>query len=100
MIQQNDANKDGKLSKDEVPEPRRDFFDQIDADKDGFITAAELQSGMRGMGAGAVAVESADRVAAAGGSGGEEVVRGSRRTSRGRRGRFRAATSQGAGAGQ
>jgi hypothetical protein len=36
-------------SKDDAPERMKDVFDQIDADKDGFLTAAELQYGMRGM---------------------------------------------------
>jgi Ca2+-binding EF-hand superfamily protein len=37
-----DQNKDGKLSKDEAPEPLKEHFDQIDADKDGQLTPAEL----------------------------------------------------------
>jgi Ca2+-binding EF-hand superfamily protein len=37
-----DTNKDGKLSKDEAPEPLKAHFDRIDADKDGQLTPAEL----------------------------------------------------------
>ncbi len=36
-----DKNGDGKVSLDEAPEPMKNFFDRIDADADGFITAAE-----------------------------------------------------------
>ena len=37
-----DANKDGKLSKDEVPERMQGIFARADADKDGFLTRDEL----------------------------------------------------------
>ncbi len=36
-----DKNKDGKLSREEFPERQRRLFDQIDADKDGFVTRGE-----------------------------------------------------------
>jgi acetyl esterase len=36
-----DRNKDGKLSPDEVPESLRPLFNRVDADRDGFISAAE-----------------------------------------------------------
>jgi len=39
-----DKNKDGKLAKDEVSGFMAQRFDRIDADKDGFITEAELQA--------------------------------------------------------
>lgn len=39
---QNDADQDGKLSRDEAPEPMKNFFDKIDKDGDGFITRAEM----------------------------------------------------------
>ena len=51
-IKQSDTNGDGKLSKDEAPEPMKAFFDMADADKDGFITTAELAAGMKAMGGG------------------------------------------------
>ena len=37
-----DSNKDGKLSKDEVPERMQGIFARADADKDGFLTRDEL----------------------------------------------------------
>ena len=40
MFADHDANKDGKLSKDEFPGPDG-IFDQMDADGDGFISEAE-----------------------------------------------------------
>jgi Ca2+-binding EF-hand superfamily protein len=38
-FQQRDTNKDGKLSRDELP---AGIFDKLDADKDGLVTEAEL----------------------------------------------------------
>jgi hypothetical protein len=38
-FQQRDTNKDGKLSRDELPAA---LFDRLDADKDGFVSEAEL----------------------------------------------------------
>lgn len=40
-----DANKDGKLSKDEVKGPLSDEFSEIDKNKDGFISKEELEDG-------------------------------------------------------
>lgn len=36
-----DADKDGKLSKEEAPERMRQFFDRVDSDKDSFISITE-----------------------------------------------------------
>lgn len=48
MIRRADTDKDGKLSRDEVPELMRARFDTIDANKDGFIDRDELkQAGER-----------------------------------------------------
>jgi len=48
-IMQFDKDKDGKVSKEEAPERMRDFFDMIDTNKDGFITAAEAAEARRQM---------------------------------------------------
>ncbi|MBA3314234.1 MAG: hypothetical protein H0T47_13235 [Planctomycetaceae bacterium] len=42
-MMESDADKDGKLSKEEVPERMRDGFDRLDGNKDGFIDKAELE---------------------------------------------------------
>lgn len=47
IISQNDKDGDGKLSRDEAPEPMKAYFDAADTDKDGFVTSAELGAGMR-----------------------------------------------------
>lgn len=44
-----DANKDGKLAKDEFPEQARAFFDMIDTNKDGFIDKNESDESIRRM---------------------------------------------------
>jgi acetyl esterase/lipase len=44
-----DANKDGKLSLDELPERLRDRFDAIDANKDGYITLEEQRTYLAGQ---------------------------------------------------
>ena len=41
FLARNDANKDGKLSREEFPERQRSRFDRIDKDKDGFVTLEE-----------------------------------------------------------
>ncbi len=44
-----DANKDGKLSRDEIPERLRERFDAIDANKDGSITPEEQRAYLAGQ---------------------------------------------------
>jgi len=44
-----DANKDGKLSGDELPPFMRDRLEQIDTNKDGSIDKTELEAGMARM---------------------------------------------------
>ncbi|MCG9791688.1 EF-hand domain-containing protein [Flavobacterium algicola] len=43
IIKKMDADKDGKLSKDEVKGPLKDDFTKIDTDKDGFLSLAEIK---------------------------------------------------------
>ncbi|EPR72170.1 conserved hypothetical protein-putative phospholipid-binding protein [Winogradskyella psychrotolerans RS-3] len=45
LMNQMDANKDGKLSKDEVKGPLAEQFSEIDTNKDGFISKTELKDG-------------------------------------------------------
>ena len=45
MFERFDANKDGKLSGDEIPERMRRMMDQLDTDKDGAISTEEFRSG-------------------------------------------------------
>ena len=44
LIAQMDANKDGKLSKDEVKGPLKNDFSKIDADDDGYLSEEELEN--------------------------------------------------------
>jgi len=44
-----DANKDGKLSKEEAPEHLKKHFDKIDADSDGQLTPEELREAFKKM---------------------------------------------------
>ncbi|WP_117881294.1 YHYH protein [Aureibaculum luteum] len=44
IVKQMDVNNDEKLSKEEVKGPLLEQFDQVDSDKDGFITKEELES--------------------------------------------------------
>lgn len=44
MFAEMDANKDGKLSKEEVKGPLAEKFTEFDADKDGFISKEELKN--------------------------------------------------------
>jgi len=45
-----DANKDGKVTRDEVPERLRERFDSIDVNKDGLITPEEQKAFLGGRG--------------------------------------------------
>lgn len=43
LLKEMDADKDGKLSKNEVKGPLQKDFDKIDANEDGFLTEKELK---------------------------------------------------------
>ena len=45
-----DKNRDGKLTKDELPEQMQAFFDRMDANSDGVVDSAELAELRRRMG--------------------------------------------------
>ncbi|MBB74752.1 MAG: hypothetical protein CMJ75_09585 [Planctomycetaceae bacterium] len=52
-LKENDADGDGKISKDEAPENIKRFFDRMDKNKDGFIEESEVggrRGGSRGSG--------------------------------------------------
>lgn len=51
MLEQYDADKDGKLSESELPEQMRRFSASMDANKDGSIDTAELTAAMRRLAA-------------------------------------------------
>ena len=44
MMQRSDADKDGKLSKDEVPDFMKERFDQMDTNKDGSLSLQEYNA--------------------------------------------------------
>ena len=44
-----DSNKDGKLTREELPERNRKFFGRVDIDKDGFISLKEHLDFVRGL---------------------------------------------------
>lgn len=44
MFEKHDANKDGKLTKDEMPEKALRMFDRVDQNKDGAVTKAEAEA--------------------------------------------------------
>lgn len=52
MFEQYDKDKDGKLSKEELPERMQAFFDMLDTDADGFISKDELNAMTGGRGRG------------------------------------------------
>ncbi len=47
-----DANKDGKISKDEAPERMQQFFDQLDGNHDGVLDRKEISALQKRFGAG------------------------------------------------
>jgi len=49
-LKQLDANGDGRIEKDEVPERMAPFFDRLDANSDGAIDKDELEAMTKGMG--------------------------------------------------
>ena len=46
IFESTDKNKDGKISRDEVPAPQKGLFDKLDTDKDDFVTRDELDAGL------------------------------------------------------
>ncbi len=44
-----DADGDGKLTREELPEPARPFFDHMDQNSDGFVDSAEAAAAQRQM---------------------------------------------------
>lgn len=50
FFQRLDKNGDGKLSKDEVPEPMKDRFSMLDTNGDGFVSQDELRAGAQQLG--------------------------------------------------
>jgi len=44
LLEDMDADEDGKLSKDEAKGPLNDHFDEIDKDEDGYITEEEFEN--------------------------------------------------------
>jgi Ca2+-binding EF-hand superfamily protein len=51
MIQENDGDADGKLSREELPADMQDRFQDSDADGDGFLDSQELVAMLDGGGA-------------------------------------------------
>lgn len=49
MLEHFDKNKDGKLSKDEVPAPMWEHLSKADTDGDGSVSAAELEAHAKTM---------------------------------------------------
>jgi Ca2+-binding EF-hand superfamily protein len=44
LLEDMDADEDGKISKDEAKGPLNDHFDEIDKDEDGYITEEEFKN--------------------------------------------------------
>lgn len=44
LLEEMDANEDGKLAKDEVKGPLKENFSEIDTDEDGFISEEEFEN--------------------------------------------------------
>ena len=44
LLEDMDADEDGKISKDEAKGPLNDHFDEIDKDEDGYITEKEFKN--------------------------------------------------------
>ena len=65
-----DADGDGKVSREEAPEPMQGFFDQIDGNRDGFIDRAEAAAMRQRFRGGAGGPGGPDGSAGAGGPGG------------------------------
>ena len=49
LVKQKDQDGDGKLTKDEAGSPYSYFFDRVDTDSDGFLSAAELDTSIKRM---------------------------------------------------
>ena len=49
LVQSKDTDGDGKLTKDEAGSPYTFFFDRIDTDSDGFLSAAEADKSIQQM---------------------------------------------------
>ncbi|OBX24440.1 hypothetical protein BAA08_00100 [Bizionia sp. APA-3] len=47
LLEKMDANKDGKLAKEEISGNLKNHFSEVDTDKDGFITEEELKNAPR-----------------------------------------------------
>ncbi|MBM4040301.1 MAG: hypothetical protein FJ290_17480 [Planctomycetes bacterium] len=47
LFANHDGNRDGKLSREEIPQMSKEMFDRTDADKDGFLTRKEIEEEYR-----------------------------------------------------
>jgi Ca2+-binding EF-hand superfamily protein len=62
LMESSDADKDGKISKEEAPERLKERFDAVDANKDGFADREELVSAIGRLGIGRPGVPPGDAV--------------------------------------